>query len=189
MPSSTNWHWLNNLFDTNLLLVSYLHLFTGNEFIASLFKPLHDFTDESSLDSVGLNHNKWTFVVGSHLWWKGREDSKQGRDHVVHYVKGSWETPVYHVADCQCGKNSSYLNIFVHFYFQQLVLVHWLTTIDWYGIPKDNVVRYGKSSFIKITLSFLICTIIFTLSHHKCLSHEIWIQCIIHISCLITYTL
>ena len=45
---------------------TYLDEFDGNEFEAALFEALDDFTDESSLDTVVLDHDETVFACSSH---------------------------------------------------------------------------------------------------------------------------
>merc|ERR1712170_35592 len=50
-------------------LFGSMHHFHGDKFEAFLFEAFDDFTDKSSLDGIGLEHDKGSFTVSGHFGW------------------------------------------------------------------------------------------------------------------------
>ena len=46
-----------------------MHHLHGYKFEAFLFEAFDDFTDKSSLDSIGLEHDKGSFTISGHFGW------------------------------------------------------------------------------------------------------------------------
>ena len=47
---------------------TYRHEFHGNQFESFGFEPFDDFTNKTSMNTIGLDHDKASFVVTRHFW-------------------------------------------------------------------------------------------------------------------------